>query len=438
MSYGVLKSRRVTAGGAAVLLACWLLVIPLAGLGQADLVDTSLSGGTDTLEGTTDPIPVASIDPLPIPELPEDPIGTVEDLVNGVLNPPPPPDEGGSPPTPDNDPGSTNDPKPPQNPEGEGKGPGNQSTTTNSSSDQETRAPGSEQSPSSSTQDATGLQPNKGTSPYRSYRPAATRFASFPAGGIGDYRRSPGGRSTSQILRILQEKKASPGVIARILAPFPVAGRATYSDDWGAPRYAPTFHLHEGVDIFAERGTPVIGATEGVVNKLLRQSSSGGTSVWLTAADGTYFFYGHLDRFAPRLIEGMSVSEGEVIGFVGASGNAEGGAPHLHFEIHPKGGAAVPPIPYLDRWLAEALHAARAFKAAPTRLSQLVNAPVRAVASVSRALGSSLAATQTVSLSDLGLWLAILAVPVGLWLKRKRRRAPSLLPEDGVFQFLRS
>ena len=130
---------------------------------------------------------------------------------------------------------------------------------------------------------------------------------------------------------------------------FPVGGQSNFSDDWWTPRFTPVFHLHQGNDIFATQGTPVRAPADGV----LRQSNEavGGLSDYVTIPDGTFFYMAHLSAFVTGQKSGDKVKMGEVIGFVGATGDAVGGAPHCHFEIHPKGGAATDPKPYLDQWL---------------------------------------------------------------------------------------
>jgi murein DD-endopeptidase MepM/ murein hydrolase activator NlpD len=208
-------------------------------------------------------------------------------------------------------------------------------------------------------------QINMPAQPAAAAASTSTTQASVPSstrGGISgpsDFHPS-GPRSTVEILRILGELKLSSDEVARILAPFPVLGLATYSDDWGAPRHIPTFHLHEGTDIFAARGTPVIASDGGQITRVTLGSEVGGNVLRLTASDGTYYIYSHLDQVSPYIKEGGTVLPGATLGSVGTTGNAEGGVPHLHFEIHPDGGAAVPPVPYLDRWLSEALATAQA------------------------------------------------------------------------------
>ncbi len=138
---------------------------------------------------------------------------------------------------------------------------------------------------------------------------------------------------------------------------FPVAGLATWSDDFHDPRYNPTPHLHQGNDIWSAFGTPVRSPADGVVE--FTDEVVGGKSAYVTTADGTYYYMTHLGGFAPDLSNGESVKIGRLLGFNGDTGNASGGPPHVHFEIHPGGGAATNPKPILDQWVAEALAATR-------------------------------------------------------------------------------
>lgn len=151
---------------------------------------------------------------------------------------------------------------------------------------------------------------------------------------------------------------------------FPVAGPATFRDDWHDPRSTPTPHLHKGNDIFAAFGTPARAPVEGTVR--FAEEGAGGRAAYVTAADGTWYYLAHLESFSPELKTGDKVTQGTVVGFVGDSGNARGGAPHVHFEVHPLGGEAVNPKPILDTWLAEALAAAPALVATFTPPEQRV------------------------------------------------------------------
>ena len=129
---------------------------------------------------------------------------------------------------------------------------------------------------------------------------------------------------------------------------FPVAGAHSFSDTFGAPRmFGTSFaHLHQGTDIFAASGTPLVAVERGVV---IRMGSDvlGGTKLWLVGASGTRYYYAHLSGFAEGLVDGTVVQAGQLVGYVGNTGNAVTTPAHCHFEVHPNGGPAVNPYPLL-------------------------------------------------------------------------------------------
>ena len=175
---------------------------------------------------------------------------------------------------------------------------------------------------------------------------------------INSVRRSKA-NSTTNLLAALQPLQdlglTAEEAIAQGFGRFPIAGYATFVDDWWFPRFTPTFHLHQGTDIFAARDTPVRAPVDGV----LRQSvgAVGGISTYITQPDGTYFYMAHLSAFAEGQVSGQKVKVGDIVGYVGDSGNALGSAPHVHMQIHPRGGPPVNPKPYLDQFIKEALDA---------------------------------------------------------------------------------
>jgi murein DD-endopeptidase MepM/ murein hydrolase activator NlpD len=121
----------------------------------------------------------------------------------------------------------------------------------------------------------------------------------------------------------------------------PVAGAVSFTDSWGDPRSGG--RTHQGVDMIAARNTPIVAIYSGRINRLSNGSLSG-LSIWLRTDNGDQFFYAHLESYG-EITAGQTVSEGEVIGYNGSSGNAPVNLPHLHFEYHPGGGAAVNPYP---------------------------------------------------------------------------------------------
>jgi hypothetical protein len=143
---------------------------------------------------------------------------------------------------------------------------------------------------------------------------------------------------------------------------FPVAGAASYIDDFGQPRAGGS---HQGNDMMAAKKTPVVAAESGKI-KFWTTSASAGCMLYLYGDSGTMYEYIHLNNdltmkndnrgkcvagtaYAKGLKDGAKVTAGQMIGYVGDSGDANGIASHLHFEVHPGGGAAVSPYSYLQK-----------------------------------------------------------------------------------------
>lgn len=124
----------------------------------------------------------------------------------------------------------------------------------------------------------------------------------------------------------------------------PVGTPRSYVDSWGAPRSGG--RSHKGTDILAPRGTPTPAYESGVISRL-SSNSLGGISLYLRGDSGNLYYYTHLSGYAGVGV-GQRVSAGQVVAYVGATGNARG-INHLHFEVRPGGGGNVNPYPYVRR-----------------------------------------------------------------------------------------
>lgn len=124
---------------------------------------------------------------------------------------------------------------------------------------------------------------------------------------------------------------------------FPMQGRCGYTDTWGQARSEG--RSHEGTDVMGARGLALYATNDGVISKVSTGGRLGGNAIYVKMSNGTYFYYAHLDSFASGMAAGVPVKAGQVIGYVGSTGNV--GTPHLHFEVHPNGGAAINPYAIL-------------------------------------------------------------------------------------------
>jgi Peptidase family M23 len=188
---------------------------------------------------------------------------------------------------------------------------------------------------------------------------------------------------------------------------FPVVGRVQYIDDFGVPRPGGP---HQGNDIIAAKRASAVAAEAGTV-KYWTTSRSAGCMLYLYGASGTNYYYIHLNNdltmrddnrgkcikgTAYAVANGAKVSAGQQIAYVGDSGDADGGHAHLHFEVHPGGGKAVSPYPYLQKAYKLLFTAKPGTPFALTLTGTVVSATVdRLVMSVSTSQAWPSALTQT-------------------------------------------
>ncbi len=180
-------------------------------------------------------------------------------------------------------------------------------------------------------------------------------FGSATAGAVMKFQRARGLRVTG---KVDQATAAALGLAGRMPTPAPAPpvnvplqarplanGPCWYGDTWQAARGSGRVHL--GVDIGAPEGTPLQAVATGRISQVYRDrpGSLSGNGLKIRTADGTYFFYAHLASIAPGIDLGVPVTAGQTIGTIGSTGNAA--ITHLHFEVHPRGGAAVNPFPYV-------------------------------------------------------------------------------------------
>ena len=127
---------------------------------------------------------------------------------------------------------------------------------------------------------------------------------------------------------------------------MPVQGVAPHrvANTWGASRSGG--RRHEGQDIFARRGTPVLAAADGVVTRL-GGGKLGGQAVFVTGRGARTYYYAHLDAYEPGVVPGVLINRGDVLGYVGTTGNARGTPPHLHFGIYTPTGV-IDPLPLIE------------------------------------------------------------------------------------------
>ncbi len=145
-------------------------------------------------------------------------------------------------------------------------------------------------------------------------------------------------RQQAELAARARQRAAGSVQVGSFICPF-TPGRTSFIDSWGDPRSGG--RAHKGTDLFAAMDEPIYAVRSGRVST--GNGGLGGKSIWLAGDNGIGFYYAHLSGF--NVSSGQTVSQGQTIGYNGNTGNASGGPPHLHFEIHPggRGSAAVNP-----------------------------------------------------------------------------------------------
>jgi len=178
---------------------------------------------------------------------------------------------------------------------------------------------------------------------------------SLPTITIGNAGAAPGEPNRNGLPRMI---KKPPNVTPKLTAGgyvFPVYGNSSFIDTFGALRGDVAGRWHHGDDIFAALGAPLLAVAHGTVFSV-GWNRVGGWRLWLRDDQGNDFYYAHLSAYSPLAVNGAIVQAGDVLGFVGNSGDAQGTPYHVHFEVHPVGllglgyNGAVDPTSYLLSW----------------------------------------------------------------------------------------
>ena len=183
-------------------------------------------------------------------------------------------------------------------------------------------------------------------------------FADLPAGGGAPLTSLCAGIRKRQLDR--NERRHLPLTVTPPLGlhvryVFPLAANVWVGDTYGADRSDVPGGWHHGDDIFVPIGTPVVAVADGTLNRV-GWNKTGGWRLWVRDDVGDQFYYAHLSGYTPLALEGGAVRAGDVLGFVGDSGDAITTPPHLHFEVHPRSllflkyDGAVDPTGYLQAW----------------------------------------------------------------------------------------
>ena len=160
-------------------------------------------------------------------------------------------------------------------------------------------------------------------------------------------------RATTEVPPLTSLSPEAALAARSLIIPVKGVDASRVRDSYSASRGGRT---HDAVDIMAPRGTPVLAADSGTIFKL-RQNEAGGITIYQLDPDERFiYYYAHLDRYEDGLAEGMIISKGDVLGFVGTTGNAPKDTPHLHFQVmlyrgrgQYWGGEPINPHPYLTR-----------------------------------------------------------------------------------------
>ena len=192
--------------------------------------------------------------------------------------------------------------------------------------------------------------PGATTTPKPPPKPVPPKPPKRPAGAPQEPGTSVAGKPPELV-------RAAPEVTARLTDGgyvFPVFGPASFGDSFGAPRPTVSGGWHHGEDILGPLGTPILAVADGTVFGV-GWNELGGWKVWLRDGFGNEFYYAHLSAYSPLAVDGKRVTAGDVLGFMGDTGDATG-VSHLHFEIHPAEllylgyDGVVAPYPFLVAW----------------------------------------------------------------------------------------